>query len=255
MRIDYSEPKQSYVTGQIKARPRKEPKRYISVVATFAVLTAFIVGFGTGWFFSQKSAKKSFQAATEQSSLENTPTPPPLQIPQIPTVSPPASDQLQQAPAGSVPPLPVSANAPLSFYKNLSNGQKENVIGSGINNRNEASKQPIQAAIPSNFAKPVVNDEHEQEVQTEKKQEKNLQPAVNVGSFVVQVGSYTLKSEAEILKNKLAAKGYNVSVSESKQGEKGTWYRVRIGKKLEKEAAKELASRIGKGAVVISDRD
>lgn len=256
MRIDYSEPKQSYVSGQIKVRPRKEPKGFLSVVFIFTAIIAFIGGFGTGWFFSQKSAKKSFQAATEQSSLENTPTPYPSQAMQNQTASQSASAQPQPSPAGAVPlPLPAATDAPLSFYKNLSNQQKENVIGSGINNRTEASRQPIQAAIPSNIAKPVENNEQEQEGQTEKKQEKNTQPAANVGSYVVQVGSYTLKSEAEILKNKLAAKGYNVSISESNQGDKGTWYRVRVGKKLEKEAARELASRLGKGAVVISDRD
>lgn len=254
MRIDYSEPKQSYVTGQIKARPRKEPKRFISVIVIFTVLTAFIGGFGAGWFFSQKAAKKAFQAATEQSSLENTPVPPQVSktqpATQVPTGEPP------QSPTGSgTPPLPVAADPPLSFYKNLPNGQKSNVIGSGINNKNEASKQPIQAAIPSNLAKSAEHSEQEQEDQAGKKPEKAPLPAAAAGSFAVQVGSYTLKSEAEILKNKLAAKGYNVSVSESNQGEKGIWYRVRVGKKLEKEAAKELASKIGKGAVVVSERD
>lgn len=248
MRIDYSEPKQSYVTGQIKARPRKEPNHFFSAVVIITALSAFFGGFGTGWFFSQKAAKKAFKAATEQTSLENKP------ILQQPKNQP--SDQLSAAqpqplpPTAPVQPPPAAAEPPLSFYKNLPNGQKGNVIGSGINSRNDVSKQPIQAAIPSNLPKQTA--EHEQE-QTDLKQEKSAQPSAN--SFVVQVGSYTLKSEAEALKNKLAAKGYNVSVSESNQGDKGTWYRVRVGKKMEKEAAKELASKIGKGAVVISDRD
>ena len=34
-----------------------------------------------------------------------------------------------------------------------------------------------------------------------------------------------------------------------------TWYRVRVGRKLDQEAAKELAGKLGKGALVIPDKD
>ncbi len=33
------------------------------------------------------------------------------------------------------------------------------------------------------------------------------------------------------------------------------WYRVRVGKKLDADAAKELAAKLGKGALAIPDRD
>jgi cell division septation protein DedD len=72
-------------------------------------------------------------------------------------------------------------------------------------------------------------------------------------SFTVQVASFPLRSEAETLKTKLTGKGYNVSISESHQGDKGTWYRVRVGRKLDQEAAKELAGKLGKAAMVIPD--
>lgn len=250
MRIDYSEPKQSYVTGQIKTRPRKEPNRFFSAVVIVTALTAFIGGFGAGWFFSQKAAKKAFQAATEQASLESSRPAP--QAPQNPPPLQPAAVQAQPPQATPVPPPHVAGEPPLSFYKNLPNGQKGNVIGSGINNRGEASKQPIQAAIPSNLVKPAENNQGDQ---PEQSQEKSAQPAASGSGFTVQVGSYTLRSEAESLKSKLASKGYNVSVSESNQGDKGTWYRVRVGRKLDKEAARELASKIGKGALVVSEKD
>jgi hypothetical protein len=40
---------------------------------------------------------------------------------------------------------------------------------------------------------------------------------------------------------------------DSNQGEKGIWYRVRVGKRLDQEAAKELAGKLGKTALVIPD--
>ena len=57
------------------------------------------------------------------------------------------------------------------------------------------------------------------------------------------------------MKNKLASKGYNVQITESNQGNKGTWYRVRVGRGLEQDAAKELAGKLGKGAMAIPDKE
>jgi len=53
-----------------------------------------------------------------------------------------------------------------------------------------------------------------------------LKPAIGLAwllsRFTVQVASFPLKPEAETLKSKLAGKGYDVFISESKQGDKGT---------------------------------
>jgi len=69
----------------------------------------------------------------------------------------------------------------------------------------------------------------------------------------VQVASFPLRSEAETMKGKLAAKGHKVTIVESNQGDKGIWYRVRVGRKLDQEAARELAGKLGKAAIVIPD--
>jgi cell division septation protein DedD len=252
MRIDYSEPKKSYVTSQGSARPRKEPARLFTSVLVVTCVITFIAGFGSGWFLSQKSAKKSFQAATEQNSLENSPrkeaAPPKPALVVQPLPQP--QQQPDTAATQQPPPPPVtSSEPPLSFYKTLPSGQKGNVLGSGINTKDEKAKQPLQAPIPANVTKPPAAEP--QKPATEK-------PAVTetttAGSgFTVQVASFPLKSEAETLKTKLAGKGYNVTVSESHLGDKGTWYRVRVGRKLDQEAAKELAGKLGKGALVIPD--
>lgn len=255
MRIDYSEPKKSYVTTQGSARPRKEPARLFTTIIVVTAVITFIAGFGTGWFLSQKSAKKSFQAATEQNSLENTPkqeaAPPPK--PAQP-VQPAPQTQPQPDPASAQPPPSApgtQSEPPLSFYKTLPSGQKGNVLGSGINTKDDKAKQPLQAAIPSNMVKQPAPDPQRPPADKPTGTEKG---SASTG-FTVQVASFPLKSEAEALKNKLAGKGYNVSIAESHQGDKGTWYRVRVGRKLDQEAAKELAGKLGKAALVIPDKD
>ena len=259
MRIDYSEPKKSYVTPQGPNRARKEPSALFTSILIASGVVIFIAGFGTGWFMSQKSAKKSFQAATEQNSLENSPkkelapAPKPPQ-PVQPTATPPP--QPDPATPQQPPATPDAATAtPLSFYKTLPSGQKSNVLGSGINAKDEHPKQPLQAAIPANLNKPTAPDPTKPATEKPAGGEKTAPKHSDNSSFTVQVASFPLKSEAETLKTKLAAKGYHVYIVESNQGDKGTWYRVRVGKKLEQEAAKELAGKLGKAALVIPDKD
>ncbi|HEY3309364.1 MAG TPA: SPOR domain-containing protein [Desulfuromonadaceae bacterium] len=259
MRIDYSEPKQAYVAQQTKLRPRKEPPvRLISVITIVTGVITFVAGFGSGWFFAQRATKKAFQAAITQTSLENSPKPPSPP----PKVQPPVEglQQPQPNPANQqTTPVPAAGqnNEPLSFYKTLPSGQKGNVIGSGINTKDDKGKQPLQAAIPSNLNKPSTQAVENNKQPGDRPQPSPEKPAARQenSGFTVQVASYTLKSEAETLKHKLTGKGYNVTIIESNQGDKGTWYRVRIGRKLEQEAAKELAGKIGKGALAIPDRD
>ncbi|NVN92697.1 MAG: SPOR domain-containing protein [Desulfuromonadales bacterium] len=264
MRIDYSPPKQSCVTSQSKPRPRKEPVGMITSLIIITGLIAFAAGFGAGWFFSQKSAKKAFQAATEQSSIENAPKPepvPPQPVPPKPEPSQTDASTQQPQPATTTPQTTPGAQSPpdpqLSFYKTLPGGQKTNPMGSGVNAKDEKVKQPLQAAIPSNITrKPQVSANTPKPVpEKPAPAEKTAAPARDSSGFTVQVASYSLKSEAEATRSKLAGKGYNVIINESNQGDKGIWYRVRVGKKLEHDAAKELAGKIGKGAIAIPERE
>lgn len=255
MRIDYSEPKKSYVSTQGSTRPRKEPSSLFTTVLVVTGVITFIAGFGTGWFLSQKSAKKSFQAATEQNSLENSPKTELAQPPKpAAPVQPAAQTQPQPDPPAAQQPPAASgpqSEPPLSFYKTLPSGQKSNVLGSGINTKDDKTKQPLQAPIPSNMVKQPAPDPQRSPADKPAATEKG---AANTG-FAVQVASFPLRSEAETMKSKLAAKGYNVTIAESHQGDKGTWYRVRVGRKLDQEAAKELAGKLGKTALVIPDKD
>ena len=71
------------------------------------------------------------------------------------------------------------------------------------------------------------------------------------GKFVVQVASYQSKAEADAVRSRLVEAGLQAYVVESVVKEKGTWYRVRVGRHLDAAAAAELAVKAGKGAIVI----
>ncbi|MBW4054496.1 MAG: SPOR domain-containing protein [Proteobacteria bacterium] len=263
MRIDYSEPKKSCSSPQpSQNRPRKESSGGTLIIVIFTSLLSLGIGFGSGWMFSQRAAKEGFKAAMAQQSLENS-----LQQPNVqPSPHQNAGTvQSQQQQPGNPTPLsgaaggtPTSGIPPLSFYKTLPSGQKNNVLGSGINLKDDKpGKQPLQAAMPSNITRPALpqGDDNNQQQAVLPTPAKTGATNQNTNSFTVQVASYSLKSEAETARGKLAAKGYSVNITESHLGDKGTWYRVRVGKHLDQDAAKELATKIGKGAISIPDRD
>ncbi|MDD2541249.1 MAG: SPOR domain-containing protein [Desulfuromonadaceae bacterium] len=265
MRIDYSGPKKSCSSPQLSQnqnRPRKESSGGTLIIVFFTSLLSLGIGFGSGWMLSQRAAKEGFKAAMAQQSLENSPQQPKIQP------SPQQNDgaaQTQQQQPGNPTPLPGTAGGapttgtpPLSFYKTLPSGQKNNVLGSGINIKDDKpGKQPLQAAMPSNITRPAPpeGDDNIQKQSVSPTPAKAGATNQNANSFTVQVASYSLKSEAETARSILAAKGYSVIIIESHLGDKGTWYRVRVGKHLDKDAAKELATKIGKGAISIPDRD
>jgi cell division septation protein DedD len=257
MRIDYSEPKKSYVTPQGGNRPRKEPTGYFTTILIVTGVITFVAGFGTGWFLSQKSAKKSFQAATAQTSLENSPKKEVVAPPVAPQPVQPPTATPQNAQTPGQPPASAStaSETPLSFYKALPSGQKNTVLGSGINTKEEHNKAPLQAPVPANLNNPAPADPTKPPTAKPTTSDKTAAQQGNSNGFTVQVASYPLKSEAETQKIKLVAKGYHVFIIESNQGDKGTWYRVRVGRKLDHDAAKELSAKLGKSALVIPDKD
>ena len=246
MRIDYSEPRQSTGSGStgISSSPRKADGSSSSNLVVFGVLAGFIfcTGFGTGWFFSQKSAKKAFRAAMEQQSLESnqkdTKKQPELPIQQTPpqaAATPPTAIPTAGKPAQQAAP---TGQVPLSFFETLPKGQKQTVLGSGINEKPKPAASP--APQPPQAPAPAIKAPDTK--------------AANSG-FLVQVAAFANKKEAENTKSKLASKGYSASISETNLNDKGTWYRVRIGRHLDKEAASEIAGRVGSGAKILPDQE
>lgn len=255
MRIDYSEPRQSYT---VPPPSRHRPQSGISGAKLIALAVCggllFGSGFGVGWYFSQQAAKKAFRAAMEQQSLETAAKGGALP----PTAAPPDGIAQQQAspaaPAATQPGVAPPAShpeLPLSFFDNLPKGQKNTVLGSGINERPKATppvtapapQTASQAAAPSDTAK-----------KPEPAQPATVKPAPKPTGFVVQVASYSNRKDADGLRSRLSAKGYAAVVSETTLEGK-TWYRVRIGRHLDKEAATQISNQLMMGAKIVPDQD
>jgi cell division protein FtsN len=240
MRIDYSEPRQSSGSGNsaLHSQRKMESSRNSPNLLLITVLACivFSVGFTTGWYLSQQSAKKAFRAAMEQQSLESNSKKQPEQPQQ-------QLGQTQQTAAVAATPGPQPQQAsptgqvPLSFFENLPKGQKQAVLGSGINEK----PKPAQPAAPPTHQQTVAKTA---EVKT-----------VGSAGYLVQVAAFTSSKEAEATKVKLSAKGYSASVVEINLNDKGIWYRVRIGRHLDKDAATEIVNRLGGSAKILPDQE
>lgn len=275
MRIDYSPPRKS--SGSM---PTTGKQRTTSGITFFSVVVVFVVcllmlgiGFGTGWYFSQQATKRAFRDAMEQSSLENSSFPedtnnssaqPPLPVmvtdkPIVTSATPSvASDQESSDVSGAALQKQDKENkadsTKLSFYDNLSSGQQNIVLGSGINEKiDQVTGNPLTAKDAA------VNPKTTEKSATAQNQPPPpaapaTQQAKNPG-WVVQVAAFPSLNDAEALKARLVAKGYTASVMETNLNDRGTWYRVRIGRNMSQEAAMDIASRIGGGAKAIADSD
>lgn len=261
MRIDYSEPKKSCTSSPTLSsqnHSRKESSGAGLITLFITGLLCLGIGFGSGWTISQRSTKQGFMAATEQQSLENSP--------QQAKASQPSSNQPttplpteQPQPDGTTtqPAIAAKMTEPqLTFYKTLASGQKNNALGSGINTNGKPAKLPLQAALPANITKPAPpsTDGIDQQAATPAATTKPV-PAQSSNGFTVQVSSYSLKSEAEFQRAKLTSKGYNVNIIKSNLGDKGIWYRVCVGKQLDPDSARELAKKLGRGAISVPDKN
>lgn len=75
-------------------------------------------------------------------------------------------------------------------------------------------------------------------------------PAASGGSYVLQIGSYKSQADAEAAWKSYRAKhaallsGYSDNIQQADLGEKGTWYRLRIGGFSDKEVATALCDRL-----------
>ena len=255
MVLDYSERR-----PVSKNRPRKQPVGIFTFILISSVSMAFALGLLTGWFMF-KPARKSTQSQVSlaQEGTKGAPA----------HASPSAQLQNPEAAAGKGP------EPPLTFYETLPKGGKA-VIGSGLNpKRSEVPPAPKPAAAapqpprqpaapqPANPPAAVRPEERKGEAQMQAEQlnkaaagsgaDPASQKGPATGKFCVQVASSQDRKEAETLKSKMTEKGFPVYIVESKIKDKGTWYRVRIGKHLTQQAAGELAAKAGKGALVIPE--
>ena len=241
-----------------KNRPRKQPAGIFIVILLFSVSLSFVLGIGTGWFLHKPAANVQ-QTAQAANASE-------------------ASQGQQVNPETKAPP---GLDPPLTFYETLPKGGKA-IIGSGLNPE-KSPQNPLPLPLPvmqaagqklpapplpaktevrkeqqKGVAEPAGQQPVAASVQTKPEKVTEEQSAVpkqpeNSGRYCVQIASSKEREEAEALKARLAEKGLPVYILESTVKDRGTWYRVRVGRHLSQQAAGELAAKAGSGAIVISE--
>ena len=253
-------------------RPKKQGMaRYFVLTALGGILAGYGLGLTSGWFMF-KPSRQELNAL--RAKAENAARPAPV------AATPP-----QQAPVTG----PSDPN--LSFYKTLPEGKPIIGTGlNPAKPENPAPRPaatlpppaatlsaPVSAASPQQQpatktppAPTLASPEHRDSAPQEKPAAKSPSPAASLapvpptdsgadqvrkvqlkGKYVVQVASYQSKTEAEAVRGRLQDAGLPAYIVESVLKDKGTMYRVRVGKHLEPAAAAELAAKAGKNAIVI----
>jgi cell division protein FtsN len=265
--VDYSERRPVNTN-----RPRKQGMvRYFVLTALGGILAGYGLGLTSGWFIFKPSRQELNALRTR---VENAAKP-------APAATPPP----QQA------PVTGTSDPNLSFYKTLPGGKGTLGTGLNPDKPENPAPRPAVTLPPpvSSPSAPVHTaaqpqqpairppqppmstlSEHYDSLPPEKPAVKSPQPAASPapaplldsgadpmrkaqlkGKYVVQVASYQSKTEAEAVKGRLQDSGVPAYIVESVLKDKGTMYRVRVGKHLEPAAAAELAAKAGKNAIVI----
>lgn len=111
-----------------------------------------------------------------------------------------------------------------------------------------ARKKPVELPPeqPSRFSFYEVLPSYEVVIPSEAKPKKNGDKPViaEPGEYLIQVGSFRLRSEAEAQKAKLALLGVESRVEQVTIDNKDTWFRVRIGPEKDEARVRELMARL-----------
>ncbi len=246
-----------------KNKPRR---RFFGVYALAIAVTVMLVyglGVASGWFACMYKIRKT-STSQQVPVTAATPTPPKTGMP------------------GPLPAAPLNKGGeiPLTFYETLHSAGK-GVIGSGINPKRleqQPTGVPVQPlpvkppAVTRQSGDPTHPQTPQPNVQVKSPPQVTLLPVPSASPpsrsphaperaaeprspdrdrrFTVQVASIKERADADALRDKLAAKGFNPSIAEVNIPGKGLVYRVRAGRNLQQSEAQELANRLGSGSIV-----
>jgi cell division septation protein DedD len=237
-----------------KNRPRKQPAGIFLFALFVTVIIAYTLGLVTGWLVFRPAQRSSgdIRTAPAEANLKG-------------AGAPAKSQTLPAEGSGGAAPEPQ-----LTFYETLPKGNRD-LMGSGLNSAKPPGPTPARVAPkpPAPAAKEAVLPETATQPREASKapartaevppakespaRETSVKEDDAKGRYVVQIASYHVKKEAEELRDRLKAGGMAAYIVESNLPEKGIFYRVRIGRHLNQNAAHEMAEKAGKGAIVIPE--
>jgi cell division protein FtsN len=261
MPLDYSHRKQVS-----RNRPKKRSPKPFLLLILGAVSGVYALGIATGWLIFRDTTQKLPSVASNPAKTDDS-----RKIPESSTSA--------QGAANAPAPNGKNNETPLTFYYTLPKGDK-GVIGSGVNLPREESPVTAKRDVPPPQASAM---KPQQSVKSEQRESGANLPAVEKeksvkeikpsqakqkpmdtlpakqkkesvkGGYSVQVGSYHDKNEAQDLRSNLEKNGFSARVVEYPVQGKGVLYRVRVGNRMEQDAATRLAAKVGKNAIAVPE--
>ncbi len=224
---------------EMKTRTQRRIEKKQALFMLLLMLAVSLVSFSLGVMVGKSGAPEQPLTASVE------PTPEPTRMP----VSEKTARKAPREPAPETPSAnrmekeqpPLVQREPLTFFDTLPKGGDQ-PLGSGINRppRDEARLAP-PAAPPS-----PTTSETAPETRAETPPERPMPSSAGEGRFVVQVASFRAEDDARKLSERLAKKDYSAFVQSADLGEKGTWYRVRIGPFANSGQARQVVDKIGR---------
>ncbi len=237
-------------TTKTRTQRRLEKRQTIILLALLLLvsLVSFVLGVTTGRRGAERGFVHQLEAQQETVRIVQAPVATPEST--APVVSsaesvtaPERTDRLVDA---------VVESARLSFYDDLA--RESAPLGSGINQpppppdvEQPVAQPPLDLAdrpivvrsAETRVAAPVTTAQGQQQspVATTPASAETLPPVAAQGTHVVQVGSFGSATDAASLRQTMVEKGYPAFLAEADLGERGIWYRVRVGPYADSNAA------------------
>ena len=219
------------MSREMKTRSQRRMERKQAVLLLVTMLAVSLVSFSLGVMVGKSGSPQAPSAAVMPAATERV------------VVEKPAPRKAGAGTEASDSPVdPSDENTPLTFFDTLPKSE-EPPLGSGINqppvqkedNRTRDSLKPV---VEEASAKPesVSSEKAEAVVPAAEPV-----PAVADGRYVVQVGSFRVEDDARALREKLLKKDFAAYIQQADLGDKGTWYRVRVGPFADVETARDAA--------------
>jgi hypothetical protein len=190
------------------------------------------------------------QPAPPDDSAEAGPAPsppPPAALKPAPVEAGPAPAPKPVAAAPATPAKPAPAATPPKSVAALI--QQANSVPEPAKPAAKVPPPPAKSAAPARPATPGVATSAPRALGTQTAAATPA-PAVASGAYMLQIGSYKSQADAEAAwksyKTRHAAllSGYSDNIQQADLGEKGTWYRLRIGGLSDREVATALCDRL-----------
>ena len=226
-----------------KTRTQRRMEKKQTLLLLMLVLAVSLASFTLGVIVGRRGVERDL--AQKQQAAEK------ILVAQVPpaAVSPVADN------AKDVAKNPVAGQASgeqqeeikLTFYDQLA--KEESVpLGSGINLPPKPPQSEKEAVPPISLPdQPIVKIATPATVSTIEEPVSPVKESLTVlpkvdpkGSYAVQVGSFTSVADAGVFKQRLLDKGFPAFVMEADLGQKGLWYRVRLGPYADADTAKSV---------------